>query len=188
MHDVKDLIAPGVMFACAFISVYRRFPREKLRSIAICLILLPIMAALGAVPSLIFLLAMPVVLLQHRYHMTLAATSVLPVLLLMTLHLLPPGSDSLWTLLTLVCAYHSSVHAGVAQFEAPGWEKRLLIPVVILSALLVSGLGYVVYTGVGTIVLVLAVWRFRLHSFFDRIGRVFVAPSDVRVRPLRKEL
>ncbi len=188
MHDLSGLVVPGLMFACAFVTVYRRFPREKLRSIAAFLFLLPIMAALGSVPSLVFLLAMPAVLLQHRYPLALAGTSVLPILILMTLHLLPPGSDSLWTLLTLVCAYHSCVHAGVGDFEAPGWEKRLLIPVVILGALLITGVGLLVSAGVGTVVLVLAVWRFRLHSFFDRIGRSFVAPRDVHVHALRKKL
>jgi hypothetical protein len=134
---------------------------------------MPVAVALGSIPSIFFLVALPVVLLQHRYHPVLAVSSVLPVLVLLVLHVVPPESDWMWTFLTLVCVYHALVAAGLNKMDAPDFRQRLLIPLIILGAVSVWALGYLVSTGVGTIVLLLGLWRFYLHSFFDRIGRTF---------------
>jgi hypothetical protein len=187
---MHELVIPSLVIACAFLSIYRRFPRQKLRSIAVFAVLLPISVPLGGVPALIFLVALPIVLLQQRHHPVAAGISILPFLILITLQLLPPGVDWIWTFLTLVCVYHSMVAAGWANVEAPTFETRLLIAGVILSATLVGALGWGAGLCIGSLVLVLGIWRFHLHSFFDRIGRSFLPPRtlDVRMLSMRKKL
>lgn len=181
-----DLAIVSVAFLSGYVSIAQRVSWNWVRAFGITTLLCVVTGAVGELPSLFFLLALPAVLWQHGLHLVLCTAATLPPLVVIALRILPRANNVIWTYLVLCTIFHAlweSDWTGETWPTATETLRKRGIFWIVGGGTVVAVFGYtpdhikVQPFGVGFLVflgLFGAWWRHSLHRFCHTLGSKFV--------------
>jgi hypothetical protein len=121
---MKGFDEPTVMlvfFVVAALVTWVRL-RNALRGFGVNLVLCLLTTALGQTPSFFFVASFAAVLFQHGLPIWAAILATLPALALASTRVLPT-LNLMWTFLSLTCAFHATLHAGLSEDEVGNYVE-----------------------------------------------------------------